>query len=119
MSEPIPATLQFRAKVAAAVAAGTAVPRITHAAWGTDGTPAPIDESSLRTEVHRQPVDSATPEGVTLHVLTVLHGESVPGHAIRELGLIDSDGDLAARRTFGAKELESGTELEITLDLQF
>jgi phage-related tail fiber protein len=119
VSDVIPATEQFRTKVAAAVAAGSAVPAITHAAWGTNGDPASPTETALGAEVHRQAVATATPDGVLLHITATLAGDDVIGHAIREIGLFDSDGDLAARRAFSPLELDSGTEIDATLDLQF
>ena len=119
MSDVIPATRQFRAKVAAAVAAGGSVPAITHVGWGTNGDPASDEQTALGDEVHRQVVGAATPDGVLLHVTATLSGADVPGYAIRELGLFDSDGELAARRAFSPIELDPGTEIDSTLDLQF
>ncbi|NQY77913.1 MAG: phage tail protein [Halomonas sp.] len=119
MSDVIPASKQFRAKVAAAVAAGTAPPSITHAAWGTNGDPASDDDQALGNEVHRQPVDSATAQDTLLTVLATLRGADVEGYAVREIAIIDSDGDLAGRRAFRPLELEPGTEIETTLTLQF
>jgi phage-related tail fiber protein len=119
VSDVIPATTQFRAKVAAAVAAGGSVPAITHVAWGTNGDPASPDETALGAEVHRQAVGAATPSGVILTVLATLSGNDVQGQAIREIGLFDADGTLAARRAFSPLELDPGTEIDATLDLQF
>lgn len=119
MSDVIPATTQFRAKVAAAVAAGGSVSAITHVAWGTNGDPASPSETALGAEVHRQGVASATAESVRLHVTGVLKGEDVSGHPIREVGIFDSDGDLAGRRAFSPLELDPGTNIDATLDLQF
>lgn len=119
MSDVIPASTEFRAKVAAAVAAGGQVPAISHIAWGTNGDPASPAETALGNEVHRDPVAAATPEGVRLHVTGVLKGADVPGHAIREIGLIDSEGGLAGRRAFSPLELDPGTEIDATIDLQF
>lgn len=119
MSEPIPATEQYRTKVATAAAMGGTVPAITHVAWGADGTPAPITANALRDLVHIQPVNSAIATGPLLSIITVLRGEDAAGRAIRELGLFDADGDMAARRTFSPKELDAGTEFETTLELQF
>lgn len=119
MSEVIPALEQFRTKVAAAVAAGGSVPAITHVGWGSNGDPASPDEAALGAEVHRQAVDTATADGVVLRVTGTLSGDDVQGYAIREIGLFDADGDLAARRAFSPLELDPGTEIDATLDLQF
>lgn len=119
MSDVIPATTQFRTKVAAAVAAGGSVPAITHVAWGTHGDSASPDETALGAEVHRQAVEIAAADGVVLRVTGTLSGDDVQGHAISEIGLIDADGDLAARRAFSPIELDPGTEIDATLDLQF
>lgn len=119
MSDVIPATEIFRAKVAAAVAAGTAVPAIETVAWGTGTTPAAVDDTGLEAQVHSQQIDEVLAQGVILEIKTVLSGSSVPDHAITEIGLYDSEGDLAGRRVFLPKELEEGTELETVLELQF
>jgi len=115
----IPANKQFRAKVALAVATATAPPRITHTAWGTDGSPATDEDAALGAEVHRQLVLSATAVGTVLAVSDVLRGADVAGLAIREMAIIDSDGELAGRRAFGALELAPGTDIDTTLTLQF
>jgi hypothetical protein len=73
----------------------------------------------LGTEVHRQAVAAAAADGVVLHVTGTLSGANVPGHSLREIAIIDSDGDLAGRRAFRPLELEPGTEIETTLTLQF
>lgn len=119
MSDVIPANKQFRAKVAAAVAASTTLPSIAHAAWGTNGNPASDEDTALGNEVHRQPVDAATPQGQVLTVLATLHGEDIEGYTIREMAIFDSDGDLAGRRAHRPLELEPGTKIEATLTLQF
>lgn len=119
MSDVIPASTAYRAKVAAAVAGKATLPTITHMAWGTNGDPASPAETMLGDEVHREPVIDATPEGVRLHVTGVLKGDDVPGQAIREVGLIDSEGGLAGRRAFSPLELDPGTEIDATIDLQF
>jgi len=115
----IPATETYRSKVAAAAAAGTAVPAVTTVAWGTGSDPASPEDLALASESHRQAVDSAVADGVTLKIGATLEGDSVPGLAIREIGLFDSDGDLAARRVHSPLELDSGTSIVATLDLQF
>lgn len=119
MSNVVPANKQFRAKVARAVAMGIAPPRITHTAWGTDGTPQSDDDTALGAEVHRQPVIEATADGTVLTVTDTLRGADVTGLPIREAAMIDSDGDLAGRRTLGPLELAPGTNIDITQTLQF
>jgi hypothetical protein len=119
MSEVIPATEAFRGKVAAAVACGGQVPAIVSVGWGTGATPASVADEQLEAQVHSQLVDEVSAQGVILTVRTVLDGSSVPGAAITEVGLYDSQGGLAGRRVFLPKELEAGTELETTLELQF
>jgi|TARA_A100001518_G_C1223470_1_gene69339 phage-related tail fiber protein len=115
----IPATEQFRAKVASAVAAGGSVPAITHVAWGTNSDPSSPDQTALGAEVHRQAVTGATADGVVLHITGTLSGADVPGHSLRELGIFDAEGGLAGRRVFAPMELDPGTEIDATLDLQF
>mgnify|MGYP006428556563 CR=1 FL=1 len=119
MTTVIPATETYRAKVAAAAAAGAIVPTIAHVAWGTGNAPASPSDQDLDNEAHRQSPDSAVADGVTLTVQATLSGASVPGLSIQEIGLFDSDGDLAARRVHSPLELDSGTSIVATLDLQF
>lgn len=119
MSTVIPATETYRAKVASAAAYGTPLPAITTVAWGTGGTPAGPADQSLESEAHRQSVDSTVASGVTLKIGATLSGDSVLGLSIREIGIFDSDGDLAARRVHSPLELDSGTNIVATLDLQF
>ena len=118
MSEIIPATKAFRSKVAAAVAAGGTVPAITHVAWGTDGTAETQNDTSLGSEIYRQ-TPTTTADGTILTVDAILEGGKVTGSTLREVGVIDSDGDLAGRRAFAPKQLESETDIEATLELQF
>ena len=119
MSDVIPATNRFRTKVSMAVATAGSVPAITHAAWGTNGAPSSPDDTALGEEVHRQDDIVVTPDGVRLHIEATLRGNDVLGHIIREVGFYDSDGELAARRTFGVVELASSTSVDVTLDMQF
>lgn len=119
MSNVVPANKQFREKVARAVAMRIAPPGITHTAWGTDGTPQSDEDTSLGNEIHRQQVVEATADGTVLTVTDTLHGSDVPEKPIREVAIIDSDGDLAGRRTLGPVELADGTNIDITLTLQF
>jgi len=119
VSTVIPATETYRTKVAAAAASGTPLPAITTVAWGTGSTPASPDDQSLDSEAHRQSVDSAVADGVTLKIGATLAGGSVLGLGIREVGIFDADGDLAARRVHSPLELDSGTSIVATLDLQF
>jgi len=118
MSEIIPATKTFRAKVAQAVAAGGSVPAITDVAWGTDGTAATENDTSLGAEVYRQ-TPTTNANGTVLTVDAILSGDQVQGSKLREVGVIDADGDLAGRRAFAPKEIEPGTEIEATFELQF
>ena len=118
MSQIIPATKAFREKVAAAVASGGLVPAITHVAWGTDGTAETQDDIALGAEIYRHmPTTSA--DGTVLTVDAILQGDNVTGSTLREVGVIDSDGDLAGRRAFAPKQLETETDIEATLELQF
>jgi len=119
VSTVIPASETYRAKIAAAAAAGTSVPAVTYVAWGTGSTPSSPSDQSLESEVHRQPVDSAVADGVALKLWARLHGDSVLGLAIREIGFFDSEGDLASRRVHSPLELDPGSSIVSTLDLQF
>lgn len=119
MSQVIPATDIYRQKVAAAAASGGTLPSITHVAWGTGSTPAAISDTSLEAEVSRSTPSSTIADGVLLVASGQVTGDDVSGYTLREVGIFDSDGDLAGRRVFSSVELDAGTTMKITLELQF
>lgn len=119
MSELIAATESFRAKVAYAVAHSSIAPMITHVAWGSGTSPSSHDDTVLQAEVVRTPVGSQAPSGVTLSINAEVDGDLTQGAALTEVGLIDSDGDLAGRRVFSPLQLDPGTRLKTTFNLIF
>lgn len=119
MSEVIPANKLYRTKIAMAARDGSKVPSIETIAWGTDGTQNSEEQEELGGRVYSHAPDGREVDGPVLKITAVLHGEDVEGHQLREVGLIDSDGDLAGRRVFAPKELEAGTELETTIEIQY
>lgn len=119
MSELIAATEAFRSKVAIAVAHGYAAPTITHVAWGSGSDLERPEDIQLQNEVARTIVSNRTPDGVTLSITAEINGEQTSGATLTEVGLIDSDGDLAGRRVFSPIQLDSGTSITTTFNLIF
>ncbi len=105
------------------------LPTITHIAMGTGGhevdditKPIPPTENDiqLENEVIRKPV--ATKERIndtTVRYTVVLDPGEANGYAFTEMGLIDSSGELAARKTMGAKVKEPDVEMEFYFDEEF
>ena len=83
------------AKLANAEASGTKVV-ITEFAVGTDGTAHTGASTTLGAEVYRASVSSLTvdPDDATVTVVETVTPASESGFVIRELGLLDADGDL-------------------------
>lgn len=119
MSELIAATEGFRAKVSFAVANGSLAPTITHVAWGSGSAPSSHGDTELSNQVIETPIISAIPEGVTLSIEAEVSGDLTQGATLTEVGLIDSDGDLAGRRVFSPLQLDVGTKLKTKFNLIF
>lgn len=118
MAVTIPATNAYRTKVAAAAAAGSALPAASKIAFGTGTSGSAPDDTSLEAEVHRKDLDSVTAAGTILTCSGELLGTESAAQ-ITEVGILDADDDLMGRRSFLPKQLEAESSLEFTLDFQF
>lgn len=121
-------TKVYREKLARAVAGLAPMPLITHIAIGTggvqsDGTPKLLtgEETGLFTEVLRKSVTPLLHEKTTVRysLAVVADVDGVSDMGINEIGIFDSDGDLAAIKTTTTKNLESKDELEFDFDAIF
>jgi hypothetical protein len=118
MAVTIPATDVYRSKVAAAAAAGSALPAASKIVFGTGTSDSSPDDTVLDAEVFRKDLDSASAAGPVLTCVGQLSGTE-SGAAITEVGILDEDNDLMGRRSFLPKQLEAESSLEFTLDFQF
>jgi len=85
------------AKIAAAAAAGKTVKLLTFAVGEADYIPTG-DETELRSEKYRKPIDSAStdPKNETVIILNTIIPETIGGFYICEYGIFDDVGDLIA-----------------------
>ncbi|WP_027364029.1 phage tail-collar fiber domain-containing protein [Desulfotruncus alcoholivorax] len=105
------------------------LPTVTHIAMGTGGhdpdditkpIPPTEDDIQLENEVIRKPVASKERINDTAVRYSVILGtDEGNGYAFTEMGLIDSAGQLAARKTMGAKTKEPDVEMEFYFDEEF
>ncbi|MTI82754.1 MAG: hypothetical protein FH756_02410 [Firmicutes bacterium] len=123
------ATKLARISMAKARNGETLLPQITHIAFGTGGhkegdITEPIkptqDDMQLENEVLRKPIESADRlNDTTVRYSVTLGVGDGDGYAFTEMGLIDSNGDLAARKTMGAKTKEPDVEMDFYYDEDF
>jgi len=116
-------TISGQAKIAAAMQPGGTPLTITHIALGDGGGAAVIpseNRAELMHELHRQPIDSAEPHptDATTVVIQAVIPPLIGGFWIREIGLVDVDGDLVAYGSFPATEkpvLSAGVGRELII----
>lgn len=114
----IATTTAYRRKVAAAAANGTAIPRISHIAFGTGSRPYSIDDTGLQAEFLRLPA-TVSVAGVQLLAVATLPGAQVGARVLREVAAFASDGTLVGRRVITPKEFEPETEMDFELTFQY
>ncbi|MQU22136.1 hypothetical protein GHO35_13405 [Pseudomonas helleri] len=114
----IAASNAYRRKVAQAAATGTALPRISHLAFGTGSRPYSLDDTALQTEFTRIAAD-VTVSGVTVKAFATLPGAIVGVRVLREVAAFASDGTLIGRRVITPKEFEPETEMDFELTFQY
>jgi len=86
---------------------------ITHVAVGTNGT-APTGQDQAITNAFTKPLLQVTRPSPMVVVCTFqILSSDANGLAIREFGLLRSDGSLYARRTRGGKVIEKDSDIEI------
>lgn len=118
MAVTIPATNVYRSKVAAAAAAGSALPAADKIAFGSGTGGSSPDDTALESEEYRKDLGSASAADQILTCVGEISGAE-SGAEITEVGVFDSDGDLMGRRSFLPKQLEAESSLEFTLEFQF
>ncbi|MNW34042.1 hypothetical protein D3C74_110090 [compost metagenome] len=121
-------TLNYRGKLAQAVAGLDPIVLITHIAIGnggvdTNGVPKPLtgNETELFNEVLRKPVTATMPDARTVRYSLAVQAETdgITGMGINEIALFDSQGELAAIKTTTTKNMEATDALDFDFDALF
>lgn len=112
------ATNAYRNKVALAAAAGTALPKVSHLAFGTGSAAYAVSDTALQAEFLRIPA-VVTVSGVTLTATATLLGAAAGDRIVREVGVFAQDGTLVGRRVFAPKEFEPESQMEFELTFQY
>jgi len=128
MAENSAITLTRRIKICLASSGGApTLPPVTHVAFGIggvdeEGEPIAPSESQteLMDEVGRYPVNSVEyPVQTTARYSVTIPADELTGVEFSEAALVDSDGDLAAIKTFYTKKKDGGTAFTFEFDDQF
>lgn len=114
----IAATVAYRSRIANAAAAGSAVPRASHIAFGSGNRPYTVDDVTMQSEFARLPA-TATASGPLLTVKAVLPGATVGDRTLQEVGVFASDGTLMGRKVITPKQFEIETQMEFELHFQY
>ncbi len=114
----IACTTAYRNKVALAAANGSALPKISHMAFGTGSAPYAVSNTALAAEFLRIPA-TVSVAGVTLTALATLLGSAVGSRTVQEVGVFAQDGTLVGRRVFAPKAFEPETQMEFELTFQY
>lgn len=111
-------TIKAKEKIVKARANVAPVPIITGMAFGSGGADgndviAPsIDAIALNNELLRKAIDTVTQVSSTAYKYKcTLTSDNIPGVAISEIGLYDSDGDLVSIRSFKPKIKDADIDL--------
>lgn len=117
-----------REKAAQAISNKNTNAEIVYMAFGSGGTDsngAPKnltgEETGLFNQVVVKPVEVAYPTSTTARFSGVINSDvdGLVGTKINEVGLIDSDGDFIAIKTFTDKELDSEVLFEVDYDVEY
>lgn len=119
-------TKKGREKMVKARAGVITLPPITHMAFGNGGTdangviaPTTLD-NSLKHELLRVPVDGHIfVSDTTCRYSYRIKKTELGGQTINEVGLFDSEGDLAIVKTFGNKVKDDDMEMIFEIDDEF
>lgn len=121
-------TITRRIKTCRASSGATAtLPPITHIAFGDGGTdhagnpvPPTDQQTALTHELARYPVKRVSyPEQITARYEVEIPQDELIDASINEIALVDSDGDVAAIKTFYDKRKDRGTAFTFEVDDQF
>ena len=125
MSEAI-TTNNFRQRIARHFFDGSALPQVTHMAFGDGGhtglTPKPANgtQTSLVHELLRKPLEVVTQEDVYSVTGTGrIEASELVGISISEAALLDSAGNVLGFRNFAPKVKESDETYDIKIKLKF
>ncbi len=128
MAENSAITITRRVKTCLASSGGApTLPPITHVVFGSggadpDGTPIPPSEAqtALNAELGTYPIDGVTyPVQTTARYSVTIPADDLTDMEISEAALVDSEGDLAAIKTFYPKRKDAGTAFTFEFDDQF
>lgn len=120
-------TNKAREKMVKGRAGDIALPKITHMVFGDGGTDssgrpiAPLgEETKLKNQILKKSIDGHTyPCETTCRYSCTLSKEDLADKNINEIGLVDSEGDLIAIKTFGNKYKDSDMEMIFEIDDEF
>ncbi|EGO86277.2 phage related protein (plasmid) [Clostridium botulinum C str. Stockholm] len=103
------------------------LPKITHMVFGDggankEGKPIPLlgEETKLKNQILKKTIDVHTyPNNTTCRYSCKLCKEDLADKNINEIGLVDSEGDLVAIKTFGNKYKDADMEMIFQIDDEF
>src|SRR5690554_3443198 len=114
----VAATNAYRHKVAQAAAGGTALPRISHIAFGEGDRPYSLDDVDLQSRFLTKTA-TVSVAGVMVTATAVLLGTEAGTRTLREVGVFAVDGTLVGRRVIAPKQFEPETQIEFELNFQY
>jgi hypothetical protein len=114
----VAATNAYRKKVALAAAGGTALPRISHMAFGSGDRPYSLDDTALQTQFLKKEA-AVSVSGVMVTARAVLLGTEAGLRTLQEVGIFAADGTLVGRRVVAPKQFEPETQIEFELNFQY
>ncbi|MFS1514546.1 phage tail protein [Chengkuizengella sp. SCS-71B] len=121
-------TNKGREKLAKAHAGIASLPKVSTIVFGSggtegNGTPRMLtgNETALFNQVISKTAMQVFPDPYTSRYSATINADidNLIGTNINEAGLIDSDGDLVAMKTFTNKGLDTGTVIEFDYDAEF
>lgn len=128
MAEQTSVVTLYRRKILTQITSGaiTALPKITHLAFGSGGLNggAPLTPSETQTELNaefcRYPIDNVTYpiETTARYSVTIPKGEQ-EGKMFNEIGLIDAEGNLCAVKTMYTKQKDGDVKFTFEFDDEF
>ncbi|KAJ51096.1 phage-related tail fiber protein [Clostridium tetanomorphum] len=120
-------TNKAREKMVKARAGDKVLSKITHMVFGDggigkDGKAVPPNslDNSLKHELLRKPIDRHNyPVSTTCRYSCKLLKNEIADKNINEMGLVDTDGDIVAIKTFGNKYKDADMEMIFEIDDEF
>lgn len=120
-------TNKAREKMVKARSGDITLSKITHMTFGDGGVDSsgkPIapsgEDIKLKNEILKKSIDGHSyPNSTTCRYSCTLTKEDLADKNINEIGLVDSDGDLVAIKTFGNKYKDADMEMIFQIDDEF